>query len=331
MLDACLGALAASDLSGFEVLVVDDGSTEELAPIAAKYGYGYMKIGGPGGPARARNRGAEKVSGTHVAFIDADVRVHVDTLSRMVAAFEDDAALDAVMGTYDDEPGDRGFVSQFKNLFHRFVHEQFDGPVQSFWSGCGAMRRDAFLEFGGFDEKRYDRPAIEDIELGTWMGIAGRRIVIDRRIQCCHQKRWTLWQWIKIDLTCRGIPWTGLMMRAGRMANTLNVSRAQQISVGLVGLALIGLLVGFVTPWAWWAAGLAAVLMTLLNHGFYRFFLKQRGAVFTLGVIPLHWIYFIICGLSFVLGAWRHWASGDRHAEPSRAAQIAMAAAQAGR
>src|SRR5262245_32608766 len=72
-LDKCLSALTASDFSDFEVLVVDDGSTEPIEPVVAGYGYRYMRIDGPGGPARARNRGVAQVHSDWLLFVDADV------------------------------------------------------------------------------------------------------------------------------------------------------------------------------------------------------------------------------------------------------------------
>ena len=68
------------------------------------------------------------------------------------------------------------FVSQYKNLFHHFVHQDASGTATSFWAGCGAIRRDIFLRLGGFNTA-YKRPSIEDIELGYRLTRAGHRIV----------------------------------------------------------------------------------------------------------------------------------------------------------
>ncbi|MGH9908422.1 MAG: glycosyltransferase family A protein, partial [Pyrinomonadaceae bacterium] len=171
-LEKCLQALAQSGYDDFEVLVVDDGSTEPTKSLVERHEFGYLRIEGPGGPARARNRGVSQVDGQYVVFIDADVCVHKDALTRFAAAFASDATIDAVIGSYDNAPAKRSFLSQYKNLFHHYVHQQSHGQIGTFWSGCGAIRRDLFLRFGGFDEKRYRRPSIEDIELGTWLTLA---------------------------------------------------------------------------------------------------------------------------------------------------------------
>src|SRR5215475_1826572 len=192
-LKQCLAALARSQYDDFEVLVVDDGSDEQIEPLVSSFGFKYLRIDGPGGPARARNRGAAQVNGPYLVFVDADVLIHPDALARFSAAFASDPQIDAVIGSYDNSPAEKNFLSQYKNLIHNYVHHASDGAISTFWSGCGAIRRDLFLAFGGFDERRYRRPAIEDIELGVWLSAAGHRIKLDSRIRGKHLKRWTLW------------------------------------------------------------------------------------------------------------------------------------------
>jgi glycosyltransferase involved in cell wall biosynthesis len=313
----CLAALAASQYDDFEVLVIDDGSTEPVEPLVRGYGFRYLRLAGPGGPARARNRGVAQARGAYVVFIDADVCVHPDTLARFAAAFAADPAIDAVVGSYDEAPAEPGFLSQYKNLFHHYVHQTCAGEISTFWSGCGAMRRALFLEFGGFDEQRYRRPAIEDIELGTWVSAAGHRIILDRRIKAKHLKRWTLVNLLKTDIFDRGVPWTRLMLRAGAIANTLNVKLSQRISVALAYGAVLSLLAAIWWPIAGLAAAALALALTGLNWDFYRYFAARGGLWFALRVVPLHWLYFAYCGLSAVWGTAAHYLA--REAEPPAA------------
>ena len=85
------------------------------------------------------------------------------------------------------------------------------------------------------------------------------------------------------------------MWRLGAVANTLNVTPGQRLSVALV--YLLGLMVLLT---AWWPEGwigtvaLAAVVMTV-NHDFIASSL-HGGGWFTLRAVPLHWLYFGYCG-----------------------------------
>jgi glycosyltransferase involved in cell wall biosynthesis len=311
-LKQCLAALANSDFRDREVIVVDDGSTDPVAPLADNHGFKSIRIDGPKGPASARNAGARVARGQYVVFIDADVRVHADTLARLARIFEVRPEIAAAIGSYDDCPPEPNFISQYKNLFHHYVHQRNAGHAPTFWSGCGAMRRELFLSFGGFDERRYQRPAIEDIELGTWLTAAGHRIVLDDNIKVTHLKRWTLWTMIKSDIFDRAVPWTRLMLRAGKVPNALNVTTAQRASVTLVYLTVLAVVGAIWFPLAWALAALLVVGVTALNWDFYRYIALQRSVWFALRAVPLHWLYFGYCGLSFIWGALEFFISRER-------------------
>jgi len=315
-LQKCLAALAASHYSAFDVLVVDDGSTEPVEPVVHAYGFAYRRLDGPQGPARARNLGAACVNGNYLVFVDADVCVHRDTLTRFASAFAADPKLDALVGAYDETPAAPNFLSQYKNLFHHYVHQRCDGEIRTFWSGCGAIRRELFLTYGGFDGQRYRRPAIEDIELGTWLSAAGHRIVLDSRIQATHLKRWTLWALLKTDIFDRGVPWTRLMLRAGTLANTLNVTLTQRLSVLLAYLMVLSGLAAMWWPAMWVSVALLILVVTVINRDFYRYFVARMGLGFTLRVVPLHWLYFGYCGFAAMWGTVLHYCEGAPPSPP---------------
>src|SRR5215510_12230647 len=89
-LQRCLDALSRSQYEDYEVLVVDDGSDEPVEQLVSDFGFDYLRIDGPGGPARARNRGATQVNGRYLVFVDADVLIHPDALGRFAATLASD-------------------------------------------------------------------------------------------------------------------------------------------------------------------------------------------------------------------------------------------------
>ncbi len=236
LLKAALEALGSSSIPPHEILVVDDGSTDGSGALAATHGATVVGTGKRSGPARARNLAAQAATGDILLFLDADVCVYPDTVETVTGAFAN-PGLDALIGSYDDDPSSPDFLSQYKNLMHHYAHQNARSEACTFWSGCGAMRRNVFLEFSGFDE-RYGRPAIEDIELGHRLSRSGRRIVLDRNLHVKHLKRWSFWGLVKTDILDRGIPWTELILRDQRIANDLNLQLSQRVSVALVYLTL---------------------------------------------------------------------------------------------
>jgi GT2 family glycosyltransferase len=237
-LQRSLGALGMSTVKPYEILVVDDGSTDDTTAIAEGFGVPVLKIVGPNGPAVARNLGASATSGSIILFIDADVCVAADTLERLLKGFETDPTLDAVIGAYDRFPSAQDFLSQYRNLMHSFVHGSHARMVPTFWSGCGAIRREVFQSHGGFSVT-YRQPAIEDIELGSRLSRSGCRIYLNPEIQVTHLKQWTLAGLLKTDILYRGIPWTELILRDRNMPNDLNLEMGQRISVVMMGFLAV--------------------------------------------------------------------------------------------
>ena len=236
-LRTCLEHLRRSSFRDYECVVVDDGSTDNSADVAREFGVSVLSTGGRRGPAFARNLGAKTAKGEILFFIDADVCVSLNTLDRVHANFEHDPELTAVMGSYDDLPDSQDFLSLYKNLMHCYVHHHSNREACTFWSGCGAIRRSTFLEVSGFDES-YDRPAIEDIELGYRLARAKKKLALDTTILVKHLKRWSFFGLVKTDIMDRGIPWTELILRDRRLPNDLNLQLSQRVSVALVFLLI---------------------------------------------------------------------------------------------
>src|SRR5690242_9274657 len=148
----CLSSLQASVFRDYECIVVDDGSTDGTGEVARAFDATLLSTGCRRGPAYARNTGAASANGEILFFIDSDVCIRPDTLQRIAAAFAEDEKLDALIGSYDDEPASPDFISRYRNLMHCYVHRHGRRQASTFWGGCGAIRRAVFEEAKGFDE-----------------------------------------------------------------------------------------------------------------------------------------------------------------------------------
>lgn len=238
-------------------------------------------------------------------FLDADVAVCPDAIGQVAAVFRREPELAAVFGSYDDAPAATNFLSQYKNLFHHYVHQTANEEASTFFGACGAIRRDVFLALGGYDE-RYRQPAIEDIELGYRLKRAGYRVWLCKTLQVKHLKRWSVVSLLKSDFFHRALPWTELILRDRRFVNDLNLRFSSRISLMLT-YGLVGALVG---SWIWpgslaFAGALILSLLTL-NVPLYRFFWSKRGLRFAVQTVPWHWFYYFYSGMAFVIGVARY-------------------------
>ena len=285
--------------------MVDDRSSDDSASIAQAAGAVVLHARGPKGPAAARNLGAAHASGDLLIFVDSDVSVPARAIDRIRFRFEMDPRLDALIGSYDDEPASAGFVSQYKNLLHHFVHQHGRAEAATFWTGCGAIRREVFGAAGGFDES-YTRPCIEDIELGYRLRQHGRRIVLDPSIQVKHLKHYRFRSLLRSDIFDRALPWTRLILASGRLPDDLNLKLGQRVSAALVLAAAVAAPVCATTGGnlAW--AGLPLLGAVILNRRFFQFLARKRGWRFAAAAAPLQWAYYVYGTLAFAAGAALH-------------------------
>ncbi len=320
-LERCLESVAPQLAHADEIIVVDDGSSEDMSSVAAAHGATLVRLDRQSGAAAARNRGAAMAVRSWLLFLDSDVALHPDGLAR-VRVWTNDGTVDGVIGSYDDAPDASGMVSRFKNLAHHYFHQQAPGPIASFWGACGAVRRDLFSRVGGFDERRFARPSIEDVELGWRMADQHARIVLDPALQVTHLKRWTLQSLIVTDVMDRAMPWTRWALARGRITSDLNTSGTQRVAAvlalllvatGLSSIAISSLHLPFL------AMIVAAVV---LNRGLFHLFWRRGGATLFLAGFFLQQLYYLCALTGLALGIVQYARTGRGASAPPAGARV---------
>lgn len=319
-LAVCLDALLRAGAAPEAITVVDDASSDGTVASAEARGVRVLRRAQRGGPAAARNSGIAATPGADiVVFVDADVAIAPDALERLAAAF-DEPTVAAVFGSYDADPAAGGIVSRYRNLLHHFVHQGAMQEASTFWAGCGAVRRAALVEVGGFDESaRWN--FIEDIELGRRLRRAGWRIRLDKRLQGKHLKRWTLASMVRTDLAWRARPWSRLLLEDGAMIDDLNLARSQRLGVILSGLGCAGLVLTPLFPPLAVPAAAALVAVVPLNAGLFRFLRRTGGVGFAAACCPLHVLHYLCAGAGFAW-AWAEHQLGRSQIPPVRAERL---------
>ena len=308
MLPRCLDAIIAQACeagAGIEIVVVDDFSGDETAMIAARYPVRLIKLGRHLGAAAARNRGAEIARAPILFFLDADVVLAPGGLERALSAIAN-PAVGALIGSYDDDPAEPSTVSRFKNLAHHYMHQRSGRRATTFWSGCGLVRREVFVNAGGFDDDRF---TLEDVELGYRMAAQGVRIDLDRALQVKHLKRWTFRSMLATDVFLRGIPWTLLRLEGRRLPSGLNFSSEQRMAAAVAFALALAVFATLFNPASWPLAAALIVAGIWLNRGLYGLFLRKGGIWFALKGFALQQFYYLYSLFSLTAGfaifAWR--------------------------
>ncbi len=306
-LKQCLKSVGLCSPSPSEIILVIDGDTGQVLPQIETAYVKIVRLPESGGPARARNKGVKEASGDILLFIDADVIVPHDICTRISKAFATESKPDAVFGSYDDKPSEQDTVSQYKNLLHHFTHQNSQTNAFTFWTGCGAILRSRFIELEGFSEE-YLHPSIEDIELGYRLKHRGGTILLDKTIQVTHLKKWGLINLLRTDFLMRAFPWSKLILKYGTINNDMNINLSSRISVVLSWLLLLSLPLTFLSPFFILPSALFFFLVLIQNRKILKYFNKTKGLLFTLKIIPLHILYFLISGLAFSMSLLTHMA-----------------------
>ena len=150
-IDDCLTALAEVQYPRFEIIVVDDGSTDDTALRVHRHSRAQLIQTPNSGLSTARNVGLDAASGDVVAYVDADVRVDPLWLMHLVQPFVTSTAVAA--GGPNVAPSDDGWFSQcVARAPGAPSHVMFDDRQAEHIPGCNfAARREALLAIGGFD------------------------------------------------------------------------------------------------------------------------------------------------------------------------------------
>lgn len=286
-----------------EIILVDDGCSDATPLMAAQAGVTVMPSGGRLGPGGARNAAAAAARGEVLWFVDADAVVHADA-ARVLSAALADSDVVAVFGAYDDQPSESGFWSQYKNLVHHHYHRNSSREAETFWAGCGAIRKAAFFEAGGFDQERYAQPSIEDIELGWRLRQRGWRIQLEPAIQATHLKKWELGNLLRTEIFFRALPWSRLIHGRTGLPDALNVSRIERCRA-LLAMALLASLT--ISP-LWISVAMLALAM-VANRGLVAVFARRRGMTFAVAAVLFHQVYYWYSSSAFVWAWIEHrWA-----------------------
>jgi GT2 family glycosyltransferase len=194
-MDACLASLEKINYPNYEVIVVNDGSTDGTRQIAEGYDYIRLINQENKGLSEARNVGVRFASGEIVAFTDADCMADPDWLTQLVARFQRSDF--AAVGGPNLTPPDDSFIASCVAVSPGApTHVLLDDEVAEHIPGCNmAFRREALEAIDGFDP--IFRAAGDDVDLCWRLQNKGYQIGFSPAAVVWHFRRNTIRDYIK--------------------------------------------------------------------------------------------------------------------------------------
>lgn len=316
-LPACLTALAAQTYprDRYEVIVVDDGSQDTTAEIAAAAGVRVIRQANAG-PAAARNAGAAAAQGELLLFTDADCAPVPGWISALVGAFADPLVAGA-KGAYLTQQ--RGLVPRFTQLEYEDRYDRMAGAetIDFVDTYSAAYRQEIFQANGGFDTI-FPTASVEDQELSFRLAEKGYRLVFVPQARVYHRHNPTLRAYLRRKFYIGY--WKALLARwhptrlvkDSHTPQTLKVQMALAAialaALVLAGMALVAAAIGLLSTWAWETAlaiaGTAVIAFALTEIPFLiKVWRRDRGVLWA--AAGLLWARALALGAGFGLGLLR--------------------------
>lgn len=193
----CLNSLIHQSINkeDYEVIVIDDGSTDNTGDIVKRFPVKYV-LQLNQGPAAARNHGAREAAGTIILFTDSDCVPASNWIEEMVRPFEV-SGIAAVKGAY--RTSQRSFAARFAQIEfeERFEILKRAESIDMVDTYSAAFRREIFWQEGGFDES-FPSANNEDTDLSYKLSSAGRKMVFNPKAIVRHLRHPdTLWRYAR--------------------------------------------------------------------------------------------------------------------------------------
>ena len=282
----------------YELIIVDDGSTDDTAEIARREG--ARVISQPNaGPASARNTGVRHARGEIVAFTDADCIPAPDWLTQILAPFENEQVV-GVKGVYRTR--ERSLIPRFVQLeyeskYERMRHQEHIDFIDTY---SAAYRRQVFLANHGFDEI-FRRPSVEDQEFSFRLAGKGYWLVFQPAAAVYHRHDLTLHDYFERKFSIGY--WKAIMLNwlPEKTFNDSHTLPSQRWQILLLGVGMLALAAALFWPLARWLALACAVLFMVSARSSLAFILKRDPALLW-AAIGLIFVRALALGLGLVAG-----------------------------
>lgn len=285
-LRACVEALLAQTLprSQYEVIVVDDGSTDDSLAIARSLGVTCLSIP-HAGPVAARNHGARLARGDLLLFTDADCVPAPDWSETMLAAFADQNVAGAKGAYRTREPG---LVPRFVQLEYLSKYERMSRMprIDSVDTSSAAYRRAVFLANSGFDTA-FPVPSVEDQEFSFRLARQGHRLIFVPEAIVYHRHDLNMLEYAQRKFQIGY--WKVLLLRRhpGKAFADSYAPPSQRLQIGLLGIGLAALALSPVWSGAVAVLGLSAGGFALSALPFLAFVLRRDRVVAVIAPLML--------------------------------------------
>jgi glycosyltransferase involved in cell wall biosynthesis len=307
VLGLCLRAVQAQSYPAVELVLVDDGSTDDSVAVAGSLGVPVVRTGTNQGVSAARNLGARVARGEILFFLDSDIALEPGAVAAAVEILRADPGIGAVCGNFEPVPLVRdSLVKEYRNLFRHHYFRAAEGPITGFLpTAMIAMRREVWDQVGPFSTHLHQS---EGAEVGERL-TARYTVLLTSAVRGCHDDDQNLRVALRKVFVRTKVQVPFFLQR--RYAAGVVSSPESGASLAAV-LTLLGVAVPFLAGWP------SAVLPVLLAGAYlsidrrlYRQVFAARGAGFGLFFVAVHYLVNLTIAVAAGIGIAQWLVSGS--------------------
>jgi len=296
-LGSLLSQLLSTKLKNYEVIVVDDGSTDLTAKVAKSTKWNskvrYYRLSKNSGAAKARNLGAKKAKGEILLFLDSDVLPIFDLPSYISKYFKGKTTRNICITGFPGTRRENMTFSQVYKYWRDWAYWNIDKDKSSFYHfrpAIGAIPKKYFWAAGGYDEK-YPGATMEDMEFSYRLAKHGK-IIFKKDLIVEHQfgtlakltynyfRRSTFY----IQLFLNRKQFTGVAMTGSEAA-----------TIFFADLVVLLTIISFLVPQALILLLLTTSYYLFLQRRFLTLIYQKEGLIFTIkSALTSFYLYLII-------------------------------------
>jgi glycosyltransferase involved in cell wall biosynthesis len=277
VLGTCLESLTNQTVGQekYEVIVVDDGSTDETRDIVSKHPVKYIYQQNSG-PAVARNNGVRQAEGEIILFTDADCEPQSNWIEELVKPLRDPQVV-GVKGIYKTRQKEliaRLVQIEYEHKYERMKKFKYIDFIDTY---SAAYRKDIFTKYGGFDE-RYPKASVEDQELSFRLSRDGNKMVFNPEAVVYHRHSACLMDYLMKKYKIAY--WKAFLLKRHPGKARTDTHTPQSLKIQM--LLSLGLVLGFAAPLyssLYYVSGFSILFFLLSCIPFFLFALKRDSTV----------------------------------------------------
>jgi len=305
-LKKCLESIFISKYKNFEVIVSDDGSSDNSYDVAKQFPCKIIRLMKNQGAATARNIGAKYATGSILYFVDSDIVLEEDTIENIVRHYEENKNIDIICGYWAKDSLKKGAFPEFIGLkYFYFVilakqRNKNNHSCSLINPSSFAVKKSVFEEIGGFNQK-YRSSVGEDYELSQRIFEKGYNVHSFEDTCIKHHFKEIIPAFRLIFQ--RTSAWITLFIKKKRFEKWGNATKSEAVTTMVVFFATLSFILSFISVYYLFLSCLLLLVLLLRNFLFYFVFIpKEKGVKFIFLTIYFDYLLYLCIGLGALYG-----------------------------